>query len=140
MTRCGRRWNDDLSCFQGTGDAGNTLRIPDIRVPEKTEREDELGDAAEEGGQNADNEERQETEDGRKKGSNEAPSSITGEQWERRNGDTRALRHVPGGTWLTKVRERGGTVRGERREECEWDREKTNRSKKGKLKLKTPST
>ncbi|KAJ1154187.1 hypothetical protein NDU88_006941 [Pleurodeles waltl] len=82
------------------------LGNPDIRVPEKTEKEDRLGVTGKEGEQNANNEERQETEDERKKQSNEAPSEITREQWERKNGDTRALRHVPGGTWLTKGRDR----------------------------------
>ncbi|KAJ1137310.1 hypothetical protein NDU88_003722 [Pleurodeles waltl] len=102
MTRCGRSKNDDSSCSQGNGDAGHTLGNPGIRVPEKTEREDRLGVAGEEGEQNANNDERQETEDERKTQSNEAPSKITGEQQERKNGDMRALRHVPGGAWLTK--------------------------------------
>ncbi|KAJ1137312.1 hypothetical protein NDU88_003724 [Pleurodeles waltl] len=102
MTRCGRSENDDSPCSQGNGDAGHTLGNPDIRVPEKTEREDGLGVAGEEGEQNANNDERQETEDERNSQSNEAPSKITGEQRERKNSDTRALRHVPGGTWLTK--------------------------------------
>ncbi|KAJ1137311.1 hypothetical protein NDU88_003723 [Pleurodeles waltl] len=97
MTRCGRSENDDSPCSQGNGDAGHTLGNP-----EKTEREERLGVAGEEGEQNANNDERQETEDERKTQSNEAPSKITGEQRERKNGDKRALRHVPGGTWLTK--------------------------------------
>ncbi|KAJ1110145.1 hypothetical protein NDU88_007500 [Pleurodeles waltl] len=73
MTRCGRGGNDDLPCSQSNVDAGNTLRNPDIRVPEKTEREDRLGIAVEEGGQNADNKERQETEDGRRRGATRLP-------------------------------------------------------------------
>ncbi|KAJ1207105.1 hypothetical protein NDU88_002497 [Pleurodeles waltl] len=102
-TLCVRGRDNDMPCSQGNGDAGKTLGNPDIRVPERTERNDGLGARREEGGQNADNEEKQETEDGRRKGNNEVPSKITGQQWERKRVETRTLRHVPGGTWLTKV-------------------------------------
>ncbi|KAJ1088365.1 hypothetical protein NDU88_001522 [Pleurodeles waltl] len=99
---CVRDGDDDLPSSQGNGDAGNNLGNLDIRVPERTERDDGLGMGGEEEGQNANDEERKETEDGRRNGNYEVPSKITDLPWEKKRVDTCALRHVPGGTWLTK--------------------------------------
>ncbi|KAJ1177558.1 hypothetical protein NDU88_002811 [Pleurodeles waltl] len=94
--------NNGLSCSQGNGDAGNFLGNPDIRVPDRTEREDGLRLQEEEDEQNAENAERKETEGGRRNGNSVVPSEITGQLGKEKNGDTRAFRHAPGGTWLMK--------------------------------------
>ncbi|KAJ1082213.1 hypothetical protein NDU88_002381 [Pleurodeles waltl] len=102
-TLCGRGENDGLPCSPGNGDAGNILGNPDIRVPERTERDNGLGVQREEEEQNADDEERKETEGGRRNGNNVVPLKITSQQREEKSVETRAFYHVPPGTWLTKV-------------------------------------
>ncbi|KAJ1087747.1 hypothetical protein NDU88_000911 [Pleurodeles waltl] len=74
------------------------------REPDRTEREDGLRLRREEDEheQNAENAERRETDDGRRHGKGVAPPEITGQLGKEKNGDTRAFRHTPGGTWLTK--------------------------------------
>ncbi|KAJ1122819.1 hypothetical protein NDU88_001292 [Pleurodeles waltl] len=70
--------NDGLPCSLGNGDAGTSLGNPDIRVPDRTKREDGLhlkkvedAEKAEkterkETEENTENEERKEDEDGRR--------------------------------------------------------------------------
>ncbi|KAJ1155083.1 hypothetical protein NDU88_007819 [Pleurodeles waltl] len=99
-----REVDDNLPRSQGNGDAGKHLGNPDIRFPEHTEREDGLdarGEGEEEKEQDADRE-KQETEDARRIGNNEVPPKTTGQPWEKKKVEPRALRHVPGETWLTK--------------------------------------
>ncbi|KAJ1091994.1 hypothetical protein NDU88_005108 [Pleurodeles waltl] len=95
---------DGLPCSQGNGDAGTFLWNPDIRVPDKTEREDGLRLRGEEDEQNAENAERRETDDSRRNGNSVVPAETIGQLGKEKNGDTRTFRHAPGGTWLTKVR------------------------------------
>ncbi|KAJ1215245.1 hypothetical protein NDU88_002854 [Pleurodeles waltl] len=101
-----RDGDDDLPSSQRNGDAGNHLGNPDIQVPEYIERNDGLGARGKEEkeGQNADREkkERKETEDERRIGNNKVFPETTGQPWEKKRVETRARRHVPGGTWLTK--------------------------------------
>ncbi|KAJ1105502.1 hypothetical protein NDU88_002908 [Pleurodeles waltl] len=105
---------DGLPCSLGNGDAGTSLRNPDIRVPDRTKREDGLhlrkvedAEKAEkterkETEENTENEERKEDDDGRRNGNSVVPSDAADQRGTERNGDTRAYRHAPGGTWLTK--------------------------------------
>ncbi|KAJ1180095.1 hypothetical protein NDU88_005319 [Pleurodeles waltl] len=98
--------DDDSPSYQGNGDAGNHLGNPDIRDPESTEKDDELCKQGAEEGKNTDNEKERskETEDGSRNGNSEVPLKIDGQPWARKRVETRELRHVPGGTWLTKVK------------------------------------
>ncbi|KAJ1200024.1 hypothetical protein NDU88_003853 [Pleurodeles waltl] len=105
---------DGLPCSLGNGDAGTSLGNPDIRVPDRTKREDgllleEVEDAEnaekterKENEENTENEEGKEDDDGRRNGNSVVPSETTGQRGKERNGDTHAYRHAPGGTWLTK--------------------------------------
>ncbi|KAJ1166719.1 hypothetical protein NDU88_007116 [Pleurodeles waltl] len=95
---------DGLPYSQGNGDAGNFLGNPELRVPDRTEREDGLRLREEEDEQNAENVERRETDDGGRNGNSVVPSELTGQLGKEKNSDTRAFRHAPGGTWITKVR------------------------------------
>ncbi|KAJ1122269.1 hypothetical protein NDU88_000765 [Pleurodeles waltl] len=94
-----------LPSFQGNENAGTHLGNPDIRVSKNTKKEDGLGarHAGEEVEQNADRDQR-ETGDERRIGTNEVPPKTTGHPREKKEVEPRALRHVPGRTWLTKVR------------------------------------
>ncbi|KAJ1176070.1 hypothetical protein NDU88_001353 [Pleurodeles waltl] len=95
---------DDSPSCQGNGDAGNQLGNPDVRVPESTEKDDGLCAREAEEEKNADNEKErsEEAEDGSRNGNSEVPLKINGQPWTRKRAETRELRHVPGGTWLTK--------------------------------------
>ncbi|KAJ1121132.1 hypothetical protein NDU88_009260 [Pleurodeles waltl] len=96
---------DDSPSYQGNGDAGNRLGNPDIRVPERTEKDDGLCARGTEKDKNADRDEKErneETKDGNRNGNNEVPLEINGQPCARRRAEGRELRHVPGGTWLTK--------------------------------------
>ncbi|KAJ1180510.1 hypothetical protein NDU88_005731 [Pleurodeles waltl] len=53
---------DSLLCSQGNGEAGTFLGNPDIRVPDRTEREDGLCLRGKEDEQNAEKAERRETD------------------------------------------------------------------------------
>ncbi|KAJ1151103.1 hypothetical protein NDU88_003890 [Pleurodeles waltl] len=96
--------DDDSPSCQGNGDAGNQLGNPDVQVPEHSEKDDGLGARGEEEEKNADNEEErnEETEDGSRNGNSEVPRKINGQPWAGKRAGTHELRHVPGGTWLTK--------------------------------------
>ncbi|KAJ1156291.1 hypothetical protein NDU88_009015 [Pleurodeles waltl] len=112
---CGKE--DGLPCCRGNRDAGTSGGNPDIRVPDKPEKEDglpERGDTedeedAEETGREEDRERAEDealntSDDGSRIGNHAVPKKAT-EQWGiEESGDTRAGRHVPPGTWLTKVR------------------------------------
>ncbi|KAJ1126527.1 hypothetical protein NDU88_004934 [Pleurodeles waltl] len=103
---------DNLPCSLGNGDAGTSLGNPDIRVPDRTKREDGLRLEVVEDAENAEKTERKENEenteegneddDGRRNGNSVVPSETTDQRVKERNSDTRAYRHAPGGTWLTK--------------------------------------
>ncbi|KAJ1153069.1 hypothetical protein NDU88_005836 [Pleurodeles waltl] len=88
---------------QGNADAGNCLGNSDIRIPERTEKDDRLCAQRAKEEQNADGDEES---GGTKDWSNGKNSEDTlGENGQPRAGEgaeERKLRHVPGGTWLTK--------------------------------------
>ncbi|KAJ1151643.1 hypothetical protein NDU88_004423 [Pleurodeles waltl] len=98
---------DDASPrYQGNGDAGSRLGNPDIWVPEGTEKDDGLCARGAEKDQNADRNEKErneETKDGNRKGNKEVILKINGQPCAGRRAEGRELRHIPGGTWLTKV-------------------------------------
>ncbi|KAJ1114112.1 hypothetical protein NDU88_002351 [Pleurodeles waltl] len=54
---------------------------------------------------NADNEEEEgeDAKDGSRNGNSVVPLKINAQPWEKKRAETRELRHVPGGMWLTKV-------------------------------------
>ncbi|KAJ1215936.1 hypothetical protein NDU88_003542 [Pleurodeles waltl] len=99
---CGRK--DDSPSCHGNWDAGNQIGNPDVRVPERSEIDDGLSARETEEEGNADNEEErgEDAEDGSRNGNSEVPLKIDGCPWAKKRAATRELRHVPGGTWLTK--------------------------------------
>ncbi|KAJ1216772.1 hypothetical protein NDU88_004371 [Pleurodeles waltl] len=114
---CARDAINGLPCPQGNRDAGIILGNPDIRVPDRTKREEglsvqekEQGENAEDGdrkeqGENAEDGDRKEKEDDSRNGNNGIPSKVTGQQREAKSVDPCAVLHAPGGTWLTKNEE-----------------------------------
>ncbi|KAJ1201079.1 hypothetical protein NDU88_004895 [Pleurodeles waltl] len=108
---------DGLPCYLGNGDTGTSLGNPDIQVPYRTKREDGLhleedaedAEDAETTGrkeneEDTKDEERKEDDDGRRNGNSVVPTEAADQRGTERNGDTRADRHAPGGTWLTKLK------------------------------------
>ncbi|KAJ1205416.1 hypothetical protein NDU88_000851 [Pleurodeles waltl] len=97
--------DEGLPSSQGNEDAGTRLGNPDIRVPRNTKREEGLSareaDEKEEDEWNADREP-QETREERRFGNTEDSPKTTDHPRERNEVEPPALRHVPGGTWLTK--------------------------------------
>ncbi|KAJ1183558.1 hypothetical protein NDU88_000376 [Pleurodeles waltl] len=89
----------------GNADAGKRLGNPDIRVPERTEKEDGLCARGAKEEPNADGDEGNENE-GTKDRSNTENSKdtleINGQPRAGRGAEEHELRHVPGWTWLTK--------------------------------------
>ncbi|KAJ1144819.1 hypothetical protein NDU88_011113 [Pleurodeles waltl] len=87
------------------GDAGKLLGNPDIRVPESIEKEDGLRAGREKQGGNADGDEPRGNERAkdhrRNQNSRDNPEASNQARTERR-AEGRELRHIPGGTWLTK--------------------------------------
>ncbi|KAJ1099326.1 hypothetical protein NDU88_004428 [Pleurodeles waltl] len=112
---CGKE--DGLPYCLGNRDAGTSCGKPDIRVPDKPEKEDGLPgrgrtedeeDAEEtrreEDGERTKDEARKTSHDDSRIGNHAVPKKPT-EQWgTEESGETRAYRHAPGGTWLAKVR------------------------------------
>ncbi|KAJ1171377.1 hypothetical protein NDU88_003240 [Pleurodeles waltl] len=98
--------HDDSPSYQGNGDAGNRLGNPNIWVPERTEKDDGLRARRAVEGKNGDKdkEESEETGDRDRNGNNKVPLEIDGQPRAGKRAETRELRHVPGGTWLTMVR------------------------------------
>ncbi|KAJ1170056.1 hypothetical protein NDU88_001937 [Pleurodeles waltl] len=84
--------------------AGNCLGNPDIRVPERTEKEDGLCARRAKEEQNAyGDEENGGTKDRSNAENSEETLEENGQPRVRKGAEERKLRHVPGGTWLTKV-------------------------------------
>ncbi|KAJ1157208.1 hypothetical protein NDU88_009923 [Pleurodeles waltl] len=100
---------DDASPrYHGNGDAGNRLGNPDIRVLERTEKEDGLYARGAEEEKNADGDKKkggEETKDLRKNGNSKDTLETNGQPRAGRRAEGRKLRHVPGGTWLSKKTE-----------------------------------
>ncbi|KAJ1143404.1 hypothetical protein NDU88_009713 [Pleurodeles waltl] len=94
-----------LQCHSN-GDAGNRLGNPDIRVPDSKEKEDGLGAMNAEEETNAVGNENTEDEETKDLGGTKNREDTLGKNGHPRTGsraEGRNLRHVPGGTWLTKV-------------------------------------
>ncbi|KAJ1106906.1 hypothetical protein NDU88_004304 [Pleurodeles waltl] len=92
--------------YPGNGDAGNCLGNPDIRVPERTEKEDGLCVRGADEDKNADIDEKErddETKTRNRNGNREVTLETRGQLCAGRRAEGRKLRHIPGGTWLTKV-------------------------------------
>ncbi|KAJ1104376.1 hypothetical protein NDU88_001788 [Pleurodeles waltl] len=92
--------------FQDNENAGTRLGNPDIRFPRNTIREEGLSarkaDEEEDDERNADRVP-QETREERRFGNTEDSPPKNDHPWEKKEVEPPALRHVPGGTWLTKV-------------------------------------
>ncbi|KAJ1200577.1 hypothetical protein NDU88_004400 [Pleurodeles waltl] len=93
---------------------------------------------------------RNKEDDGRRNGNSVVSTEAADQERKERNGDTRTVRHAPGGTWLTKIRSflkdsiiinqesygrRGGAVQEEGGERLGGNREETRRSKERGYKL-----
>ncbi|KAJ1123590.1 hypothetical protein NDU88_002058 [Pleurodeles waltl] len=105
-----------LALLPGNRDAGTSLGNPDIRVPDRPKREDghprgtymddeedAEGTGREEEGECTEDEERKTNHDGSRNGNSAVLKKAADQQGTEENGDTRADRHAPGGTWLTKT-------------------------------------
>ncbi|KAJ1098163.1 hypothetical protein NDU88_003279 [Pleurodeles waltl] len=77
---------------------------PDVRVPEKTTREDGLCARGAQEVENADTEEPEkgDAENESEDGNSGVPLQTDDQPWEKNNTAKHDIRHVPGGTWLTK--------------------------------------
>ncbi|KAJ1114505.1 hypothetical protein NDU88_002741 [Pleurodeles waltl] len=108
---------DGLPCYLGYGDAETSLGDPDIWVPYRTKREDGLHERVntddeedaeatgrEEKEEHTEDEEKKANDDDSRNGNRVVPTKAADQRGTEENGDTRADRHAPGGTWLTKVR------------------------------------
>ncbi|KAJ1188641.1 hypothetical protein NDU88_005400 [Pleurodeles waltl] len=97
---------DDASLrYHGNGEAGNRLGNPDIRVPDRTEKEDGLRARGAEEEENAVGDERkgdEETKDLKSNGNSKDSLETNGQPRAGRRAEGRDLCHVPGGMWLTK--------------------------------------
>ncbi|KAJ1214073.1 hypothetical protein NDU88_001700 [Pleurodeles waltl] len=98
--------DEGLPSFQGNEDAGTHLGNPDIRVPKNTKREDGLG--ARRAGEEEEDEQTagpRAAGDGRREENREQRGFPKNNQSseQKKEVEPRALRHVPGGTWLTKL-------------------------------------
>ncbi|KAJ1183899.1 hypothetical protein NDU88_000709 [Pleurodeles waltl] len=101
------RGDDASHRYLGNGDAGSRRGNPDIRVPERPEKDDGLHKRGTKGDRNAerDEEERnEETEDAKRNGDSEAILEFNDQPCAGKRAERRKLRHVPQGTWLTQVR------------------------------------
>ncbi|KAJ1114828.1 hypothetical protein NDU88_003059 [Pleurodeles waltl] len=100
--------NDATPGSHGDEDAGNLPGNPDIQVPKLIEKDDRLHAWRARGGEkNADREEREEegrTEDSRGNRTSDDSLEVSTQARPERGAEGREFRHVPGGTWLTKVR------------------------------------
>ncbi|KAJ1100353.1 hypothetical protein NDU88_005439 [Pleurodeles waltl] len=101
---CGR--DDDVPGCWDNADAGSQQGNPDVRVPEKTTREDRLCARGAQEVKNADIEEPEKGDEENKSedGNSGVPLQTDNQPWEKNNAAKRDIRHVPGGTWLTKSR------------------------------------
>ncbi|KAJ1090758.1 hypothetical protein NDU88_003887 [Pleurodeles waltl] len=88
---------------RGNADAGNCLGNPDIRVPESIDREDGLCEWRAKEKQDAEGDEEEErTNDRGNTENNEDILEENGLPKAGKGAEGHKLRHVPGGTWLTK--------------------------------------
>ncbi|KAJ1150795.1 hypothetical protein NDU88_003584 [Pleurodeles waltl] len=98
---------DDVTpgCW-GSTDARSQPGNPDIRVPKKTTIEDGLCAHGAQEVKNADTEEQEEgdAENKGEDGNSRVPLQTDDRPWEKNNAGKRDICHVPGGTWLKKVR------------------------------------
>ncbi|KAJ1156185.1 hypothetical protein NDU88_008909 [Pleurodeles waltl] len=97
--------DDDAPGCWGNADAGSQPGNPDVRVPEKTTREDGLCTCGAQEVKNADTEEPEkgDAENKSEDGNSGVPLQTDDQPWEKNNAAKRDIRHVPGGMWLTKL-------------------------------------
>ncbi|KAJ1103839.1 hypothetical protein NDU88_001260 [Pleurodeles waltl] len=98
--------DDDSLRYHGNGDARNRLGNPDIRVPERKEKEDGLCAQGAEEEENAIGDEKkgdEETNNLKSNGNSKDTQETNSQPRAGRRAEGRDLRHIPGGTWLTKV-------------------------------------
>ncbi|KAJ1151825.1 hypothetical protein NDU88_004604 [Pleurodeles waltl] len=98
--------DDDPPGCWGNADAGNQSGNPDVRVPERTTKEDGFcAHGAKEGKDtNSEDQEGEDAEHESGSGNIVVSLKIDDQPWENTRAATLDLRHIPGGTWLTKVR------------------------------------
>ncbi|KAJ1091967.1 hypothetical protein NDU88_005081 [Pleurodeles waltl] len=104
--------DDALPRCQGNADARNYLGNPDIRVPESVEREDGLCAWGAKEKQDADGD--KEEEDANDRGNAENNEDTLEENSlprAEKGAEGRKIRHVPGGTWLTKPKKKSAPVK-----------------------------
>ncbi|KAJ1209858.1 hypothetical protein NDU88_005230 [Pleurodeles waltl] len=109
---CGR--DDDAPSCWGNVDAGSQPGNPDVRVPEKTTRENGLCACGPQEVKDADTEEPEkgDTENKSEDRNSRVPLQTEDQPWEKNNAAKRDIRHVPGGAWLTKIHHIPGALQG----------------------------